>query len=274
MGNNPSNDGASIKDHIRNVYSTAERKANQVKIWYNEERFRDSSEKSPQLVSNHMVKSIQLLIDGRTIGSAGVSKILCVITPLKFINKIKPSLALMASMVLTNIELLKNDNLKDLEACTALKSLIDKLIKLVRFGKPLQKVLEKIGNETQKQLAKIGRGFEAEPNSISVETLTLWADWALLHLIILFVTYFEMGPKFCYEMENVIQVVQKYHEDFQQLSMILKLNSATIFFKFYFRENSYFTYPVEGQKRWWLEAKIKLGQSHNHEKNLKNKILF
>ena len=88
MGNNPSH-GANKRDHIKHIYSTASRKANQIQLWYKEERFRELPDRSSQqLVSYSMSKSIQLLIQGRSIGTTGVSKILSVITPLKFINKV------------------------------------------------------------------------------------------------------------------------------------------------------------------------------------------
>ena len=105
MGNNPSkNVNIGRNGQIKHIYTTSNKKANQIHLWYIEERFRDFPISSSQIVSYNISQSIQLLIQGRCIGTTGVSKILSEISPLKFINKINPSLALLSSMILTIVD--------------------------------------------------------------------------------------------------------------------------------------------------------------------------
>lgn len=70
--------------------------------------------------------------------------------------------------------------------------LVEKTVERIRFGKSLIHVLPKIQHEIQKQLASIGKTFEAEHNLINVENLRLWTDWAALHLMTLAVTFFQV----------------------------------------------------------------------------------
>ena len=44
-------------------------------------------------------------------------------------------------------------------------------------------------------------------------------------------------------------------------------NSANFAIKFQFQEENFFTYPVEGEKRWWLEAKISILEENFMQEN-------
>lgn len=46
--------------------------------------------------------------------------------------------------------------------------------------------------------------------------------------------------------------------DFHQLILVLSRNGSMHGIKFQLRQESYFTYPIEGEKRWWLDAKIQV----------------
>ena len=50
-------------------------------------------------------------------------------------------MALLCSMILTMVDTILNENFKNEQSCTQLKSLVESLIKQIRFGKPLNKVL-------------------------------------------------------------------------------------------------------------------------------------
>ena len=130
----------------------AGRKANQIHLWYTEERFREndtsSSSEKLQLVSPEVNKCVQLFFQGRSIGTTGISKILCDITPLKFINKINPQMALLCSLILSVAKKL-DENFKVLKFCNELESLVRKLVKEIQFGKTLHKYLIKLSNQIQ-----------------------------------------------------------------------------------------------------------------------------
>ena len=96
-----------------------------------------------------MAKCIQLFFQGRSIGTTGISKILCEITPLKFINKINPQMALLCSLILTVSKNL-DENFKVLKFCKELESLVKKLVKQIQFGKTLHNYLTKISNQIQR----------------------------------------------------------------------------------------------------------------------------
>ena len=108
--------------------------------------------------------------------------------------------------------------------------------------------------------------MEGNPEFANISNLKIWSDWALLHLITLFVTYDQVGPDL-YDLDLIKQIVKKYFDDFNQLISLLKKNASRLYFKVYFREDNYFTYPLEGQKRWWLEAKIRLEENNFHKEN-------
>ena len=116
------------------------------------------------------------------------------------------------------------------------------------------------------QLAQIGKILEGNPELANITNLKIWSDWALLHLITLFVTYEQVGPDL-YDLDLIKQIVTKYFDDFNQLISLLKKNVSRLYFTVYFREENYFTYPLEGQKRWWLEAKIRLEENNFHKEN-------
>ena len=112
----------------------------------------------------------------------------------------------------------------------------------------------------------IGKKFEEEPDiAININNLKLWSDWALLHIITLFVSH--QQSESLYNLDQILIVVKKYHEDFNLLLNALKKNCSKNYFKFYFREESYVTFPVEGQKRWWLEAKVRIDENNFFQEN-------
>ena len=123
-------------------------------LWYTEERFREndsSNFEKLQLVSSEVNKCIQLFFQGRSIGTTGISKILCDITPLKFINKINPQMALLCSLILSVTKKL-DENFKVFKLCHELESLVKKLVKQIQFGKSLHKYLAKISNQIQRYI--------------------------------------------------------------------------------------------------------------------------
>ena len=75
------------------------------------------------------------------------------------------------------------------------------------------------------QLAQIGKILEGNPELANITNLKIWSDWALLHLITLFVTYEQVGPDL-YDLDLIKQIVTKYFDDFNQLiSTILVMAS-------------------------------------------------
>ena len=131
-------------------------------LWYTEERFREndsSNFEKLQLVSSEVNKCIQLFFQGRSIGTIGISKILCDITPLKFINKINPQMALLCSLILSVTKKL-DENFKVFKLCHELESLVKKLVKQIQFGKSLHKYLAKISNQIQRYIINNNKDYE------------------------------------------------------------------------------------------------------------------
>ena len=93
---------------------------------------------------------------------------------------------------------------------------------------------------------------------INLENLKLWADWAVLHWTILLLTYFQNTDDPQKWLETLELVKSQYNDDFKVLIQVLMRNSANVAIRFQFQEENFFTYPVEGEKRWWLEAKISI----------------
>ena len=71
-------------------------------------------------------------------------------------------MALLLSIILTTIEDLAHRRLKLESACVKLESYVEKAINLIRFGKKLDKILLKIANGIQAQLAFIGTHLQSE----------------------------------------------------------------------------------------------------------------
>ena len=239
------------------LYETREAKAHQILLWYLQERFRDGSSVTEfTIISSSIFKSCKLIKNGRSIGTAGISKILKNIQPIILINKINPIMALLLSIISSSIENI-SENFKDYNACQNLSKVIKKIIDKIRFAKKLSSDLMKILNEIQAQLALIGRRFEMNPKFVNVKNLKIWADWATLHWITLVICYFQEGVKITDE-ENLKTISMQYQQDFQQLCIVLSRNAK---FEFLFREENFLTYPMENEKRWWLEAKVKLTEN-------------
>ena len=91
---------------------------------------------------------------------------------------------------------------------------------------------------------------------INLENLKLWADWAVLHWTVLLLIYFQSTDDHNNWHETLELVKSQYRDDFKLLIQVLMKNCANCALRFRFQEESFFTYPVEGEKRWWLEAKI------------------
>ena len=93
---------------------------------------------------------------------------------------------------------------------------------------------------------------------INLENLKLWADWAVLHWTILLLTYFQNTNDPKKWLETLKLAKCQYNDDFKLLIQVLMRNSANFAIRFQFQEENFFSYPVEGEKRWWLEAKISI----------------
>ena len=237
------------------LYQSREAKAHQILLWYLQERFRDGSMEFTT-ISGSIFKSFKLIKNGRSIGTTGISKILKHIQPIILINKISPLMALLLSIISTSIENIP-ENFKDYTACEDMKKDIKKIVEKIKFGKRISSSLMKILNEIQSQLALIGRRFEMNPRLVQVKNLKLWADWASLHWITLVICYYQEKTKITDE-EKLRKITAQYQQDFQQLLTVLRRNAD---FAFEFREDNFMTYPMENEKRWWLEAKLKLTEN-------------
>lgn len=108
MGNVPSY--SEKREQIRQVYFNGEVKANQILLWYKEERLRDKPG-NLCVLSDNIKKPFYLLKNGRSIGTPGVAKILQNIKPLKLTNKINPSMALLLSTIMSAVDLLPHGGL-------------------------------------------------------------------------------------------------------------------------------------------------------------------
>ena len=93
---------------------------------------------------------------------------------------------------------------------------------------------------------------------INLENLKLWGDWAVLHWTILLLAYFQNTDDPNSLLEKLELVKSQYKDDFKLLIQVFMTNSANFAIRFEFQEENFFTYPVEGEKRWWLEAKISI----------------
>ena len=60
----------------------------------------------------------------------------------------------------------------------------------------------------------------------------------------------------------------QYKEDFQQLIKVLMRNGAHSGINFRLREEDFFTHPIEGEKRWWLEVKLQILEENLLDENL------
>ena len=191
MGNNiPQNTHRKQKE-IEEIWIQAQTKANQILTWYQEERFRDTIKVSS--VSDHIYKPFGMLKSGRSIGTIGVKKVLKIITPLRLINKVNPSLALLFSMILTSVDDLEvtRSRFKHQSANTNLPQDVKTAIEKVRFGKDMCQILQKILNDLQNQLALIGHIFQEDNSLVNYKNLMIWADWASLHWTALVVAYIQ-----------------------------------------------------------------------------------
>ena len=158
MGNNHP---GKRQEEINQIWKNADLKANQVFSWYKEKQFSDPNLlKQLESVSEHIFKSFELVKNGRSIGTIGLKKILSNISPLRLTNKISPSMALLLSMILTSIDAMEQKNMKLDSACLNLQTHVEKAIKRIRFGKKLDRILNKISNEVQVQLGHIGTRFQ------------------------------------------------------------------------------------------------------------------
>jgi hypothetical protein len=97
----------------------------------------------------------------------------------------------------------------------------------------------------------------------------------MLHLMAISVT--EYNAPDLYDFDMIQHVITQYSEDFDQLIKVLSRNACLSGFKFEFREESYLTYPMKGQKRWWTDAKVKMLEQnfladHTHWESLEHKI--
>ncbi len=256
MGNNV--DSNLRHKHIRNVYATADTKAEWIYNWYMEERLGEYSNQDfpTTVLSKSLRKTFQLFRDGRSIGTPGVAKILSVTTPIKLTNKINPSLAMTLSLILTSVDNHDQVLFKNEETCQKIKKYVTKTIRCIKFDKNLGKTLDKLLTCLQDQLAFIGKRFEADNETVNLATLRLWCDWAVLHVITLVVASFQVTDRF--DKLLVFSIVRQYKEDFDQLAMTLERQLCHHGFRFEFREESYLTYPMERQKRWWTDAMINL----------------
>lgn len=254
MGNNTSQRRT---EEIHRVWSTSEIKANQILQWYNEERFGESS--APPCVSQHVLKSFNLLKNGRSIGTIGMKKILANISPLRLINKINPQMALLLSLILSVIDDTSSSRsqFKHQAACRNLIKLSNATVQHIRFGKPLLQDMQRILDQIQTQLAAIGKSFESNSSLVNFANFQLWSDWAALHWISLLISFEQLGSALC-DIDLLSVVSNQYRSDFHQLISVLMSNGSINSIKFQLHQESYFTYPIEGEKRWWLDAKIKV----------------
>ena len=237
------------------LYLSKDSKAHQILLWYLQERFRDGTEDFT-IISSYIFKSYKLIKNGRSIGTTGISKILKNIKPFVLTNKINPTMALLLSLICTMIEDLP-ENFKDFEACKKIQRVIEKTVEKIRFGKGLSSNLLKLLNAIQNQLALIGRRFEMNNQFVNVANLKLWCNWATLHYLAFIIAYYQEKEKIS-DWQTLLKVGQQYQQDFQQLLTVLARNAK---FEFEFREENFLTYPMENEKRWWLEAKVKLTES-------------
>ena len=114
MGNNVPQNHKNQRE-INQIWRNAESKANQVLRWYFEERFKDISEFNSLNLS--ILRPFEWFENGRSVGTIGVKKVLKIITPLRLINKINPTLAIIFSMILTEIDHLDVNYFCNIQLC-------------------------------------------------------------------------------------------------------------------------------------------------------------
>ncbi len=146
------------------IVNNLEAKSNQIYEWISEERLQESNDLNS--VSGYLVKSFHLLKEGRSVGTLGLKKILHNVTPLKFINKINPSLSLLFCMILSALEDLDAGHHQHFKQSQVgkLQKYITKAIKEIRFDHELGRTLSKIADAIHGQVAFIGRKFEGYIN--------------------------------------------------------------------------------------------------------------
>lgn len=97
--------------------------------------------------------------------------------------------------------------------------------------------------------------ISGENQKVNEGNLNLWTSWASLHWIVLLISYYQNGSQML-DFAFLSLVRNQYMADFQQLLKVFKRNAADFGINFIFSENTFFTFPIEGQKRWWVEAKV------------------
>ena len=102
-------------------------------------------------------------------------------------------------------------------------------------------------------VADIGLNFQNYPSLVDQFSLSLWSHWALIHVMIKMaaVNLGYLG------VADILTISIRYQSDFQTLLKVLRSNlKASLLLQF--REGGYFEYPVKDEKRWWVDAYVRV----------------
>ncbi len=119
-----------------------------------------------------------------------------------------------------------------------------------------------LASKLRVRAVEVGLAFEVGPTSEAVDAASLrcWAEWALSHLLaeaaeaVAAAAAAGMPPP---SPAPLAKMASRYTADFDQLLDTLKANLKSRM-RLELREFSYHTFPVKGQKRWWIDVMLRV----------------
>ena len=118
----------------------------------------------------------------------------------------------------------------------------------------LKRYLSGLTEQSRASVVNLGLQFQADPGLVSIEALMSWANWAVLHLVCL------VGSARTNH-AVVAAAARDYAADVRLLRRAAARRAAAGRFCVQLREESYFTHPQQGQKRWWVDARVCLEET-------------
>lgn len=221
--------------HIDSVLEKTNQKAHWILHWYLRER---NIEESIFLAS---LKTICIaFLDNRSIGAEGLAKLLPTVSPaLRIPGKQGKVAAVIASTL----------DLRDIgdgeEVRKHLKQLGKDSARNIDVFKDLTDSLKSV-------IHRMSRNFITEPREVKLQNLIRWSC-LVVTLIIVHIVVRGRGSA-----RSIMEGYLANLDRFKRACIENQKKNMT----FAFHDESYFTYPAAGQKRWWIDGYLKIIESN------------